>query len=104
MQRRASSCWGAVIAPVGQTGMQAEQLPQCALAGSSMFAYRLQPVVPRVRYAERDERDDVDERYAADTPYQPGQHADRPPTERKHRLQVPSVAHHASVIIVIRSR
>ena len=33
MQRRASSWYGATMAPVGQAGMQAEQLPQCALAG-----------------------------------------------------------------------
>jgi len=33
MQRRASSLYGATIAPVGQAGMQAAQVPQWALAG-----------------------------------------------------------------------
>jgi hypothetical protein len=40
MQRRASSCQGATMAPVGQAGMQAVQLPQCALAGSSSGSSR----------------------------------------------------------------
>jgi hypothetical protein len=35
MQRRASSWYGAVIAPVGQAGMQALQLPQRSFAGVS---------------------------------------------------------------------
>ena len=35
MQRRASSWQGATIAAVGQAGMQAVQVPQCALAGAS---------------------------------------------------------------------
>ena len=33
MQRRASSSYGATIAPVGQTSMQAVHVPQCALTG-----------------------------------------------------------------------
>ncbi len=33
MQRRASSSYGATIAPVGQTSMHARQVPQCAVCG-----------------------------------------------------------------------
>ena len=38
MQRRASSSYGATIAPVGQASMHAVQLPQCAVTGASAAA------------------------------------------------------------------
>ena len=40
MQRRASSSYGATIARVGQTSMQALQVPQCALAAKSGLGWR----------------------------------------------------------------
>ena len=35
MQRRASTRYGATIAPVGQTSMQRVHVPQCAVAGAT---------------------------------------------------------------------
>jgi hypothetical protein len=47
MQRRASSSYGATIARVGQISMQAVQLPQCVLTGSSAGSGRSVKISPR---------------------------------------------------------
>ncbi len=47
MQRRASRRQGATIAPVGHAGMQAWQVPQWALAGSSGGNGRSVRISPR---------------------------------------------------------
>ena len=47
MQRRASTRYGATIAPVGQTSMQRVQVPQCALAGVSTGSGRSVRISPR---------------------------------------------------------
>ena len=59
MQRRASSSKGATMACVGQAGMQAVQLPQCAVAGSSTGSGRSVRISPRKKYEPASLRDQV---------------------------------------------
>ena len=47
MQRRASTTPGATMAPVGQTSMQAVQVPQCALTGSVGVSAKSTKISPR---------------------------------------------------------
>src|SRR5437868_11342406 len=53
MQRRASSRQGATIAPVGQAGMHAWQLPQWAPARSSTGSGRSVRISPRKNHEPR---------------------------------------------------